>query len=122
MAATTLPPRGPRSARAWGIFSLILLFALLRMHSVARADDLEEHRIVDASLLTCGDVERLTLPRALVTIGWVGGFYAGLKNDTRVDIPIFVDRAERVISFCRENQSMRLMAVVEQELHRDDDR
>jgi hypothetical protein len=82
----------------------------------ANAEDLWNQRIVNASLVTCEDFGRLTLPRALVAIGWVGGFYAGRKNDVMVDLQLFLDRAERVIAFCRENPSLRLEAVVEQEM------
>ena len=55
----------------------------------------------------------MPLPRALVLVGWVGGFYDGRKNDTKVEVLAFVDMAERVNSLCRENESMRLMALVD---------
>src|SRR5690242_4105360 len=91
---------GPRSARtrSLAVIPLILLHAHFGLISLSRAEDLGDHQIVDMSSVTCGDFERFPLPRALVAIGWVGGFYAGLKNDTRVDIPVFVDKAERVMS------------------------
>ena len=61
----------------------------------------------------------MPLPKALLLTGWIGGFYAGRKNETKVEISDFVDKAERVISLCRENEAMRLMALVAQELCRD---
>jgi hypothetical protein len=68
---------------------------------------------------TIARFERMPLPRALVLAGWIGGFYAGLKNDTKVDVPAFVNNADHMIALCREHESMRLMALVEQELRRD---
>jgi hypothetical protein len=44
------------------------------------------------------------------------GFYAGQKNETKVEVPDFVDKADRVVALRREHEAMRLMALVEQEL------
>ena len=98
--------------------SFILLHGYFVMNCSARAEDLADHQILDMSSLTCSEFERLSLPKALLTIGWVGGFYAGRKNETTVDIPVFVQTAERLIAFCRENPSLNLMGAVDQELLR----
>lgn len=121
MAVITISDRRLQDARVRiiAMSSLMLLYAYSGLISLARAEDPGDQPIVDVSLLTCGDFVGLSLPRALIAVGWVGGFYAGLKKDTRVDIPLFVDRAEQVIAFCHDNKSMRLMTVVEQELRRD---
>jgi HdeA/HdeB family len=58
------------------------------------------------------------MPLARALVGWVRGFYAGRKNDTRVEVLAFVDEAERVITLCRENESMRLMTLVSEDMRR----
>jgi hypothetical protein len=110
MAIRNIRAPRPRIARARSMtaMSVIVLQVLVGMSFSARADDLEGQRVVDASLITCGEFLRMPLLRALVLVGWVGGFYAGRKNDTKVEVPAFMDEADRVISLCRENESMRL--------------
>jgi hypothetical protein len=98
---------------------VIVLHAHVGMSFSARAEDLKAQQVVDVSLITCGEFGRMPLPRALVLVGWVGGFYDGRKNDTKVEMLAFVDMAERVISLCRENESMRLTALIDQELRRE---
>jgi hypothetical protein len=105
-------------ARSMAAMSVIFLQAHIGMSVSARADDLEGQRVVDVSLITCGEFLRMPLTQALVLVGWVGGFYAGRGNDTKVEMPVFMDEAERVISLCHENQSMRLMTVVDEDLRR----
>jgi hypothetical protein len=95
---------------------VIVLHAHVGMSFSARAEDLKGQQVVDVSLITCGEFGRMPLLQALVLVGWVGGFYDGRKNDTKVELLAFVDMAERVISLCRDNESMRLMALVDQEL------
>ncbi len=63
--------------------------------------------------ITCGEFGRMPLLRALVLVGWVGGFYDGRKNDTKVEVLAFADMAERMNSPIRDNELMRLMALVE---------
>lgn len=113
-------PRITRARSMMAALSVIVLHAHVGMSLSARAEDLEGQQVVDVSLITCGEFGRMPLPRALVLVGWVGGFYDGRKNDTQVEVPAFVDMAERVISLCRENESMRLMALVDRELRRDE--
>jgi hypothetical protein len=55
----------------------------------------------------------MPLPQALVVVGWIGGFYAGLKNDTRVHVLTFVDDADQIIGLCRTNGSSSVMTLVE---------
>jgi hypothetical protein len=120
MAVKSIRAPRPRTtrARSMAAMSLILLHAHVAMSFSARAEALEGQEVVDVSLMTCGEFGRMPLLRALVLVGWVGGFYDGRKNDTKVEVPVFVDMAERVIFLCRENESMRLMALVDQELRR----
>lgn len=37
-------------------------------------------------------------------------------NDTKVEMPAFLGEIERIISLCSENQSMRLMTLVDEDL------
>ncbi|HVM80505.1 MAG TPA: HdeA/HdeB family chaperone [Stellaceae bacterium] len=110
----------PRFARAWRMaaMSVVILQAYVGMSLSARADDLEGQRVVDVSLITCGEFVRMPIGQALVLVGWVGGFFAGRTNDTKVEMLDFIDEAERVISLCRENQSMRLMTFVDEDWRR----
>ena len=121
MAIKSIRAPRPRIARApsMAAMSVIVLLAHVGMSFSARADDLEGQRVVDVSLITCGEFLRMPLVRAFVLVGWVGGFYAGRKNDTKVDVLAFADEAERVISLCRENESMRLMTLVDEDLRRE---
>lgn len=121
MAVKSIRAPHPRTAltRSLAAMLVIVLHAHVGMSSAARAEDLEGQQVVDVSLITCGEFGRMPLLRALVLVGWVGGFYDGRKNDTKVEVPAFADMAERVISLCRENESMRLMALVDGELRRE---
>jgi len=97
---------------------VIVLQAYVGMSLSARADDLEGQRVVDVSLITCGEFVRMPIGQALVLVGWVAGFFAGRTNDTKVEVLDFVDEAERVISLCRENESTRLMTLVDEDWRR----
>ena len=115
MAVKSIRAPRPRITRARSMAAMlvIVLHAHVGTSSSARAEDLEGQQVVDASLITCGEFGRMPLLRALVLVGWVGGFYDGRKNDTKVEVLAFADMAERVSSPCRDNESMRLMALVE---------
>ena len=60
----------------------------------------------------------MPLAQALVLVGWIGGFHAGRMDDTNVEMQAFVGEAERVISLCHDNQPMRLMTLVDEDLRR----
>jgi len=85
----------------------------------APAQELEYPHVVNMALLTCREVEQYPIPRALLVIGWIRGYYDGLKHETEVDVPQFLEDADRVISLCRDNESTALMTVVEQALRPD---
>ena len=106
-------------ARTLATSFMVLFQAAVAVDSWARAGDVETPRVVDIASITCGDFERLSLPTALVLVGWIGGFYAGLRDDTKVDPSAFGDKADHVLALCRGNESMTLMALVEQELRPD---
>jgi hypothetical protein len=91
----------------------LLLCAWLGIVNLARAKSLEGNRIVDISSLSCADLLRMPLPQALITVGWIGGFYAGLKNDSRVNVLVFADDADQIIALCRKNESTSVMTLVE---------
>lgn len=84
-------------ARSMAAMSVIVLLAYVGVSFSARADDLEGQRVVDVSLITCGEFLRMPLARAFALVGWAGGFYAGRKNDTKVEVLAFVDETEPVI-------------------------
>ena len=74
--------------------------------------------MVDLATVTCRDFLQLPLPKALLLLGWVAGFNAALDNDTHVDPSAFLEKAERIISSCRKNGSMRVMNFAEKEMRR----
>ena len=86
---------------------------LATMKPVA-AEGLDQRQTVDLSVLSCADLLRMPLPQALVVVGWIGGFYAGLKNDTIVHVLSFIDDADRIVDLCRNNGSSSVMTLVEQ--------
>ena len=106
MAVKSIRAPRPRTTRARSMAAMlvIVLHAHVGTSFSARAEDLEGQQVVDVSLITCGEFGRMPLLRALVLVGWVGGFYDGRKNDTKVEVLAFVDMAERVISLCRDNE------------------
>jgi hypothetical protein len=61
----------------------------------------------------------MPLPEALIVVGWIGGFYAGLRNDPRVQLSIFADDADRILNLCRTSQSTSVMTLVERTFGRD---
>ena len=100
-----------------GILCFTLLYTWLGIVSIVCAESPEKSRIVDMSSLSCGELLQLPLPQALIAVGWIGGFYAGLKNDPNVNVPEFADKADQIIALCRENESTSVMALVERTLH-----
>jgi hypothetical protein len=91
----------------------LLLCAWLGTVNLVRAESLEGNRIVDISALSCADLLRMPLPQALIAVGWIGGFYAGLKNDSRVNVLVFANDADQIIALCRKNESTSVMTLVE---------
>jgi len=91
----------------------VLLCVSLGTVNLVRAESLEGNRIVDISSLSCGELLQMPLPQALIVVGWIGGFYAGLKNDSRVDILMFAGDADQIIALCRKNESTSVMTLVE---------
>jgi len=64
------------------------------------------------------ELARLPVPRALLVMGWVAGYDAGLKHETRVDVPEFWT-TQRVITLCRDIESTAVITLVDQALHPD---
>jgi hypothetical protein len=91
----------------------LLLCAWLGSVNFVRAESLEGNRIVDIPSLSCADLLQMPLPQALIAVGWIGGFYAGLKNDSRVNVLVFADDADQIITLCRKNESTSVMTLVE---------
>ena len=104
------------AARA-AIPSFTLVYAWLGIVNPVSAESPEGNRIVDMSSISCGELLRMPLPEALIAVGWIGGFYAGLKNDPKVDVPMFADKADQIIALCSENESTTVMALVERTFH-----
>ena len=103
----------PRAA----VISFTVLYAWLGIVNLVSAENPEGNRVVDMSSLSCGELLRMPLPEALIAVGWIGGFYAGLKNDPKVNVPVFADKADQIIALCRENESTGVMALVERIFH-----
>ena len=103
----------PRAA----VLSFTVLYAWLGIVNLVSAENLEGNRVVDMSSLSCGELLRMPLPEALIAVGWIGGFYAGLKNDPKVNVPVLADKADQIIALCRENESTGVMALVERIFH-----
>ena len=91
----------------------VLLCAWLETVNLVRAESLEGSQIVDISSLSCAELLRMPLLQALIAIGWIGGFYAGLKNDSRVTMLMFAGDADQIIALCRKNESTGVMTQVE---------
>jgi len=91
----------------------VALCAWLAIAKPIGAQSLEDNPSVDMSALSCADLLRMPLPEALIVVGWIGGFYAGLRNDPRVQLSIFADDADRILNLCRTNQSTSVMTLVE---------
>ena len=95
------------------ILCCVLLCACLKTVNLVRAESFEGNRIVDISSLSCADLLRMPLPEALIVVGWIGGFYAGLKNDSKVNVLMFAEDADQIIALCRKNESTSVMTLVE---------
>ena len=104
------------AARA-AIVCYTFLYACVGGANCVSAGSRDGNRIIDMSTLSCGDLLRMPLPEALIAVGWIGGFYAGLKNDPNVNVPEFADKADQIIALCREDQSAGVMALVERTFH-----
>ena len=94
-----------------------LIYACLGIVNLVSAESLEGSKVVDMSSLSCGELLRMPLPQTLIAVGWIGGFYAGLKNDPKVNVPVFADKADQIIALCRENELTGVMALVERTFH-----
>ena len=107
------PVQQLRCARSrTGFFCSIVLCAWLAIAKPLVAESLEDNPSVDMSALSCADLLRMPLPEALIVVGWIGGFYAGLRNDPTVQLSIFADDADRILNLCRTNQSTSVMTLV----------
>ena len=95
------------------IVSCTFLYTWVGIVNCINADDPEGNRVVDMSSFTCGEFLQLPLPQALIAVGWIGGFYAGLRDDPKVNVMEFADKADQIIALCRENQSIGVMALLE---------
>ena len=102
-----------RAAPQTAFLCCVLLSAWLETVNLVRAESLEGNQIVDMSSLSCAELLRMPLPQALIAVGWIGGFYAGLKNDSRVNILMFAGDADQIIALCRKNESTSVMTLVE---------
>jgi hypothetical protein len=61
--------------------SFTLLCAWLGVVSFVSAESAERIRVVDMASVSCGELLQMPLPQALIAVGWIAGFYAGVKND-----------------------------------------
>ena len=94
-----------------------LIYVWLGIVNLVGAEGLEENQVVDMSSLSCGELLRIPLPQTLIAVGWIGGFYAGLKNDPKVNVPALADKADQIVALCRENESTSVMVLVERTFH-----
>jgi hypothetical protein len=104
----------PRPAIRLAAALSIFLIAISEGAVSARAQVLGE-QYIDIALVPCRELVRLPLPQALVLVGWLGGYVAGLRSESRVDRRKFIEGAERVLTQCRENESLPLIEVAKQE-------
>ena len=107
------PHRVSHARSRTGFFCGVVLCAWLTIAKPIGAQSLEDNPSVDMSALSCADLLRMPLPEALIVVGWIGGFYAGVRNDPRVQLSIFADDADRILNLCRTNQSTSVMTLVE---------
>jgi len=97
--------------------SFTVISAWLGIGNAVSAESPERNRIVDMSSLSCGDLLRMPLPEALIAVGWIGGFYAGVKSDPKVDVPMFANEADQVVVLCRQDEAISLIALIERTFH-----
>jgi hypothetical protein len=99
------------------VASFTLLYVWLGTETFVSAESPEGTRIIDMSSISCGELLQMPLPEALIAVGWIGGFYAGIKNDPKLNVPTFADEADQIVALCRENESTSVMALVERTFH-----
>lgn len=104
----------PRSAIRLAAALSMLLIAISEGAVSARAQVLGE-QYIDIAIVPCRELVQLPGPQALILVGWLGGYVAGLRNESRVDRRKFIEGAERVLTQCRENESLSLIEVAKQE-------
>jgi hypothetical protein len=105
-------------ARIMAAMSIVVLQPHVGTRCSARAHDFKDHEVVDVARITCREFLEMPVARAFVVVGWIGGFYAGRNNDTKVDVLGVADEADKIIALCRENESMPLMTLVDRDLRR----
>ena len=118
-------PRPPTSLAARiAAISIVGFQAYVGVVCPLHAEDLGQSGVVDIAQFTCNDLQQMPVPRALVLVGWIAGFYAGRIGETRVDVPAALDSTDRVLGECRKNGSrrLRLMNLAEQEFRRNHNR
>ena len=66
---------------------------------------------IDVSKITCDQLHGMANPVAIAL--WLNGYYAGKRNDPKIDV-ISLDRnAEKVSEYCVSNPSAELMKAIE---------
>jgi hypothetical protein len=66
---------------------------------------------IDVSKITCDQLHRMANPVAIAL--WLNGYYAGKRNDPKIDV-ISLDRnAEKVSEYCVSNPNTELMKAIE---------
>jgi hypothetical protein len=76
---------------------------------------LEERPLIDITTVSCRELLKTPLPRALVLVGWLGGYFSGLRNESKVDPRKFIEGADRVLLRCQEDETLALIEVAKRE-------
>jgi hypothetical protein len=67
---------------------------------------------VDMSKYTCQQLTGGPLEDAVQTAVWLSGFYNGRRNNTKIDLKKFQERADAVVTYCKANPSTTIMKAV----------
>jgi acid stress chaperone HdeB len=68
---------------------------------------------IDVSKITCDQYLLNKVANSRTVAAWLGGFYAGKRNNPVVDTMALERNAEKVSEYCGSNRNMTLMRAVE---------
>jgi hypothetical protein len=89
--------------------STVLAISTLLMSADARAAD---H--FDMAQLTCGELARTYGNEFAVIDAWLSGYFHGKLDKTVVDSNLILERAAKVVGFCKANPNVTVIKAVEQ--------
>ena len=89
----------------------ILAGLLLSAVTISAAQAQAVTATIDVSKITCDQLHGMANPVAIAL--WLNGYYAGKRNDTKIDVIALDRNAEKVSEYCLRNPSVELMKAIE---------